>query len=105
MSPWLTLQEYSYHKGISISTLRRKIKNEEITYKLKNGRYFLKSGMNDFSEEKVKKTSYQKKIQETETELLNLKNNHEDLMNLVHYLEMEKQELLKYIENKLTLSP
>ena len=30
------------------------------------------------------------------------KNNYEDLMNLVQFLEIEKQELLKYIENQLT---
>ena len=104
MSPWLTLQEYSYRKGISVSTLRRKIKNEDIEYKLKNGRYFLKADLTEKSEE-PKKDYYQKKLQKTKKELLNLQNNYEDLMNLVRYLEMEKQEFLKYIENELTLTP
>ena len=102
MSPWLSLQEYSYRKGISVSTLRRKIKNEDIEYKLKKGRYFLKADLNEKSEEK-EKSSFRKKLQEKE--LLNLKYNNEDLMNLVHFLETEKQELLKYIENELTLTP
>ncbi|MCY4321829.1 MAG: hypothetical protein OXC37_05475 [Bdellovibrionaceae bacterium] len=104
MSPWLTLQEYSYHKGISISTLRRKIKNEEISYKLKNGRYFLKSDMNDFSQRNSQNDYYKQRLQETEQKLSDLKNNHEDLINLVSYLEMEKKELLQYIENNLTLN-
>ena len=104
MSPWLTLQEYSYHKGVSISTLRRKIKNENIEYKLKQGRYFLKADFLEKSEE-PKKDCYQQKLQETEKELLSLKYNYEELKNLVHYLEMEKQELLKYIENELISTP
>ena len=104
MSPWLSLQEYSYRKGISVSTLRRKIKNEDIEYKLKKGRYFLKADLNEKSEEK-EKSSCRKKLQEKEKELLSLKYNYEDLMNLVHFLETEKQELLKYIKNELTLTP
>ena len=102
MAPWLTLQEYSYHKGISISTLRRKIKNEEIEYKLKNGRYFLKSNTYERQPKERGKVFYQKQLQIRERELLDLKNNYEDLMNLVQFLEIEKQELLKYIENQLT---
>ena len=103
MSPWLSLQEYSYHKGISISTLRRKIKNEDIVYKLKNGRYFLKADLNEKLGEK-EKNYYKKLLEKKEKELLDLKYYHEDIMNLVHYLEMEKRELLKYIENELALS-
>ena len=42
MTSWLTLQEYSNKQGLSISTLRRKIKGREIEYTFKNGRYLLK---------------------------------------------------------------
>ena len=100
MSPWLTLQEYSYHYGISASTLRRKIKNEEIEYKLKKGRYFLRSDFNE-TEDEEDKTYYKQELEKKEKELLDLKHNHEDLMNLVQFLEMEKKELLNYIETEL----
>ncbi|MDE0091953.1 MAG: hypothetical protein OXN83_01545, partial [Oligoflexia bacterium] len=95
------LQEYSYHKGVSISTLRRKIKNKEIEYKLKKGRYFLKATINEELLEQ-EKNHHHKQLQEKE--ILSLRNDYEDLMRLVHFLEIEKQELLKYIENQLTVS-
>ena len=104
MSPWLTLQEYSYHKGISVSTLRRKIKNEDIEYKLKKGRYFLKAKLNENLEDK-EKSYHKKQLEKKEKELLNCQRSYDDLMNLVHYLEMEKQEILNYIENELFSSP
>jgi len=40
-SNWVSLSEYSNEYGISISTLRRRIKNEQIEYKKLNGKYFL----------------------------------------------------------------
>ena len=98
MSSWLTLQEYSYQNGVSISTLRRKIKNEDIVYKLENGRYFLRANFNGNQEEE--KNHYQKQLEQKEKELLNLKQEHEDLINLVHFLEAEKKELLTHIENE-----
>ena len=102
MSPWITLQEYSYRKGVSISTLRRKIKNEEIEYKLQKGRYFLKAE----SKEQISKENEIQYIllQEKEKELAQLKNNYEDLISLVNFLEMEKRELLKQVKNKPILS-
>ena len=103
MSAWLSLQEYSYQKGISVSTLRRKIKNEELEYRLENGRYFLNADpqKEKGSYQKAKEKSFfQKELEKKEQELLSLKHEYEDLMILVHYLETEKQELLKYIENE-----
>lgn len=38
---WLPLIEYAVRKGISLSTLRRRIKANEIQYQLRNGRYFI----------------------------------------------------------------
>jgi hypothetical protein len=38
---WLPLAEYSMKHKVSISTLRRKIKAEEIKYRLDDGKYFL----------------------------------------------------------------
>lgn len=38
---WLPLLTYAVRKGISVSTLRRRIKANQIKYQLKNGRYFI----------------------------------------------------------------
>lgn len=38
---WLTLMDYSNKHKVSISTLRRRIKSEEINYQLSDGKYFI----------------------------------------------------------------
>ncbi len=38
---WLSLSEYSNEYGVSVSTLRRRIKGKKIKYKLIHGKYFL----------------------------------------------------------------
>lgn len=38
---WLPLTEYSMKHKVSISTLRRKIKAEDIQYRLDDGKYFI----------------------------------------------------------------
>ncbi len=38
---WMSLTEYSAKHGVSISTLRRRIKKDEIPYVLDNGKYIL----------------------------------------------------------------
>jgi hypothetical protein len=47
---WLPLIEYSVKSGISLSTIRRKIKSNSIPYRLENGRYlilFQEKGISD----------------------------------------------------------
>lgn len=38
---WLPLIEYSVRSGVSLSTIRRKIKNNSIPYRLEKGRYLI----------------------------------------------------------------
>jgi predicted DNA-binding transcriptional regulator YafY len=38
---WLTLNEYSSEYGVSVSTLRRRIKAKQIKFKLIQGKYYL----------------------------------------------------------------
>jgi hypothetical protein len=38
---WLPLTEYSVRSGVSLSTIRRKIKSNTIAYRLEKGRYML----------------------------------------------------------------
>jgi hypothetical protein len=41
---WLPLTEYALRSGMSISTLRRKIKSNSIEYKMEEGRYLIRFG-------------------------------------------------------------
>jgi hypothetical protein len=41
MSNWLSITEYSVRHSISPSTIRRKIKQNSIKFKVENGKYFL----------------------------------------------------------------
>jgi hypothetical protein len=47
---WLPLTEYALRSGMSISTLRRKIKSNSIEFKMEEGRYLIKS--DEFAEPK-----------------------------------------------------
>ncbi len=41
MSKWLNIKDYSNISGLSISTIRRKIKENAIKYKQEQGKYFI----------------------------------------------------------------
>jgi hypothetical protein len=41
-SHWLPITEYAQRRGISISTLRRKIKASELEFKMEDGRYLIR---------------------------------------------------------------
>jgi len=100
MVSWLTLQEYSNKQGLSISTLRRKIKGREIEYTFKNGRYLLKAPeeLKNPNSTKELQDYYQKLLNEKEEDIRKLKEDREDLLHLVDLLENEKSELLSYID-------
>ena len=106
MSSWLTLQEYSNKQGISISTLRRKIKGREIEYIFKSGRYLLKAPAKEedcFSKKELK-DYYQKLLQERDEDIKKLQSDYEDLMALIKFLEKQKSELLQCIDKQRPLS-
>jgi|GEM_PF-2934712 len=52
---WLPLTEYALRSGMSISTLRRKIKSNSISYKMEEGRYLIRG---DELAEGVKPTGF-----------------------------------------------
>ena len=99
MSTWLRLQEYSNKYGVSISTLRRKIKCQEIEYTFKNGRYLLKASEEE--SDSIKELKYLLKKQEID--IKKLKEDRENLFCLVRLLEKEKVQFLNYLENQKTL--
>lgn len=49
MSKWLNIKEYAAISGLSISTLRRKIKEDSIKYKVEAGKYLIYIGEEDLA--------------------------------------------------------
>ena len=96
MSIWLTLQEYSNQKGLSISTLRRKIKNGQIEYIKKEGRYLLRSVEREFSANSLRQ-HYQDLLDKKNRYIKKLEADREDMLHLLSFLEEEKASLLERI--------
>jgi hypothetical protein len=63
---WLTLPEFSLKHGISISTLRRRIKRGRIEHRKEAGKYLLKDVECQFEERGRKPIDIQEKIQFTQ---------------------------------------
>lgn len=101
MTSWLTLQEYSNKQGVSISTLRRKIKGREIEYTFKNGRYLLKIPVKQENPNFLKeiKFHYEKLLNQKEANIQKLKEEREDLLSLLDFLEKEKSRLINELKN------
>lgn len=43
MERWIPITQYAIEEGVSVSTLRRKIKTNSIPFRLDNGRYLIRS--------------------------------------------------------------
>ena len=113
----MSLTEYSSEYGISVSTLRRRIKGKQIRYKLINGKYFLPrqetssnqtstpvpnevlrgQEENSFNTAKTLldelKKAYMQSLQSKEEQILQLKQQITDLKTLVMFLEKENARL------------
>ena len=113
----LSLSEYSNEYGISVSTLRRRIKGKQVRYKLINGKYFLPRqetssnttsspvptevfrGQEESSFNTNKtlldelKKAYMQSLQSKEEQILQLKQQITDLKTLVMFLEKENGRL------------
>lgn len=114
---WLSLTDYSTKYRVSVSTLRRRIKSNEMAFKFKNGKYFLKDEAPSFyrwhrpsldaadrrvdpSRETTQlvdelKASYKMIFKEKEEKILFLKRELSDLKTLISVLESENARLKK----------
>lgn len=126
---WISLFEYSAKHGVSLSTLRRRIKANTIPYKLESGKYFLldespKAEVQDpirdagapsgFTEASVLasanrlveelKLAYAKILQEKEEQITILKEEIVDLKMLVSLLEKQVNALTEVDASPLELS-
>lgn len=83
---WLSINDYSRYKNVSISTIRRHIKNNILKHKEENGKYFIYV----LSTEKVR-------LREEE-ELLKVKLEMELLRSQIRQLREENNELKMLVE-------
>ena len=106
---WLPLIEYSIKSGLSLSTLRRRIKSNSIPFKLEHGKYlvlFQTGGFHRFQEEiqnppdsdQMLLAAYESAIRERDEKIQSLENKNralEERVNecqiLVHMLEEKYQ--------------
>ena len=97
---WLSITDYSRYKCVSISTIRRHIKNNILKYKEENGKYFIYTP----SVEKVKLREEEEVLRiRLETELLRsklrqLREENNELRMLVEIYEKETLQFNKPIE-------
>ena len=103
MEKLLTLQDYSSKYKISISTLRRRIKCQELDYIFKGGRYFIKEP-EAFSQNidglRKERGFYRELLKRRNQEIKKLKEEKEDLTHLVALLEDEKAHLESLVFNQ-----
>ena len=105
MPGWISLQEYSQKYNVSISILKRWIKNCEVEHIFKEGRYLLSdkppSSYGEENSLRELKFLYQKLLKEKEFELKTMEEQVEDLKSLVAFLEKERQDIEKILKEAL----
>ncbi len=123
---WLSLANYSSKYSLSVSTLRRRIKGEQIDFKLHDGKYFLLDSAPPIYEEKISfsnhshtdskaaaeeepviasatkllaelKKAYTSILHDKEEQLIQLKEEVSDLKMLVRVLEGDNERLKKLL--------
>lgn len=99
---WLSINEYSRYKDISISTTRRHIKNNILRYKEENGKYFILINsiekLKFREEEELMKKNFE--IEELKFKLRKLEEENNELKMLVAIYEKKNElppEFLKTI--------
>lgn len=100
---WLSINDYSRYKDVSISTIRRHIKNNILKYKEENGKYFIYIPSTDKlrlrEEEEVLKIKLETELLRTQIRQLREENN--ELKMLVELYENEKQSMKRPVSMDL----
>ncbi len=68
---WLTLVEYSHYSRISISTIRRMLKKNELKFREENGRYLIFSNLKKIEAPKINQNN-DREILELKLEIAHL---------------------------------
>ncbi len=91
---WLSINDYSRYKNVSISTIRRHIKNNILKYKEENGKYFIYASSTEKlrlrEEEELLRTKLE--LQELRSQLRRLREENNELRMLVDIYEMSTRE-------------
>jgi DNA-binding transcriptional MerR regulator len=90
---WLTINEYSNYRGISISTIRRYIKAKSVQYKLENRKYFIY-----VSKEQYERRNGQKSIKESTENIVELYEKIATLEKKLQAVQEENSELKMLVE-------
>ena len=83
---WITLMSYAAKKDVSLSTLRRYIKSNKLTYKIENGRYLIWDGKK-FETSPIPAFENHSQVQHLERELLKAQEEIAELKTLIAFYE------------------
>jgi SMC interacting uncharacterized protein involved in chromosome segregation len=89
---WLTINDYSSLKNISISTIRRYIKSHKVIWKKEDGKYFIQVSLNEMKDKSANKDNLtigllRQEIEKLEAHLRLVQEENNELKMLVHIYE------------------
>ena len=100
---WLSINDYSRYKNVSISTIRRHIKNNILKHKEENGKYFIyvpsTENLRLREEEEVLKVKLELELLRSQLRQLREENN--ELKMLVDIYEKESKTQSKIVNSEL----
>ncbi len=88
---WVTITEYSAHKNLSISTIRRYIKQNKIESKFSDGKYYIWSDTNSNDVKIIAPSFYENEISTLKLKLKQLEEENNEYKMLVKLYESEKR--------------
>ena len=104
---WLSINDYSRYKNVSISTIRRHIKNNILKYKEENGKYFIYVPSTDKvrlrEEEETLKIKLELELLKTQIRQLREENN--ELKMLVEIYEKQNPKTVMTTSHTADLPP
>jgi hypothetical protein len=96
---WLSITDYSLYKKVSISTIRRHIKNNILKHKEEDGKYFIYVASSDRVKLKEEEETLRIKLENEllKTQLRQLREENNELRMLVDLYE-KKSEATRFVE-------
>ncbi len=87
---WLSINEYSTIKNISVSTIRRRIKSGRVKHKFEDGKYYIFDTITEYSDD-ANSLGLKLKVRELEQKIKILEMENIDLKMLVNLYEKNQQ--------------
>jgi len=105
MSKWLNIKDYASKTGLSISTLRRKIKEDSIKHKVENNKYFIYSEEAEPEAKEIKNNTNNYKqedfIKFAEKTISSINKLHQDLIEEKEKRLSNQEELIKQLKEEV----